>query len=131
MTKEQRTAMARIISDMIKADNVIDESEIKDMKRLMSGYSILLTQLADLLSETEWRYGISSNTGKNVSYIIYIYLSNGEQLSWHCNEYQMLYYYPEINCEWDGQACMTMEKILNYIGGTFHIGIKEVSKSAA
>lgn len=131
MTKEQRTAMARIISDMIKADNVIDESEIKDMKRLMSGYCILLTQLADLLSETEWRYGISSNTGKNVSYIIYIYLPNGEQLSWHCNEYQMLYYYPEINCEWDGQACMTMEKILNYIGGTFHIGIKEVSKSAA
>ena len=29
MTKEQRTAMARIISDMIKADNIIEESEIK------------------------------------------------------------------------------------------------------
>lgn len=40
MTKEQRTAMARIISDMIKADNIIEESEIKDMKRLMSKYSI-------------------------------------------------------------------------------------------
>ncbi len=40
MTKEQRTAIARIISDMIKADNIIDESEIKDMKKLMSKYSI-------------------------------------------------------------------------------------------
>lgn len=40
MTKEQRTAMARIISDMIKADNIIEESEIEDMKKLMSGYTI-------------------------------------------------------------------------------------------
>lgn len=40
MTKEQRTAMARIISDMIKADNIIEESEIKDMKELMSEYAI-------------------------------------------------------------------------------------------
>ena len=38
MTKEQRTAMARIISDMIKADNIIKESESKDMKKLMSYY---------------------------------------------------------------------------------------------
>ena len=40
MTKEQRTAIARIISEMIKADNIIEESEIRDMKRLMSEYSI-------------------------------------------------------------------------------------------
>ena len=40
MTKEHRTAMARIISDMIKADNIIEESEINDMKKLMSGYAI-------------------------------------------------------------------------------------------
>lgn len=40
MTKEQRTAMARIISDMIKADNIIKESEIKDMKKLLSEYVI-------------------------------------------------------------------------------------------
>ena len=40
MTHEHRMAMARIISDMIKADNIIEESEIKDMKKLMSEYSI-------------------------------------------------------------------------------------------
>ena len=40
MTKEHRTAKARIISDMIKTDNIIDESEINDMKKLMSEYAI-------------------------------------------------------------------------------------------
>ncbi len=40
MIKEHRIAMARIISDIIKADNIIEESEIKDMKKLMSEYKI-------------------------------------------------------------------------------------------
>lgn len=38
MTKEQRIAISRVISDMIKADNIIEETEILDMKRLMSDY---------------------------------------------------------------------------------------------
>lgn len=38
MTREQRTYMARIISDMLKADNIIEASESKDMKKLMSDY---------------------------------------------------------------------------------------------
>ena len=37
MTKERRTAMARVISDMIKD---IEESKINDMKKLMSEYVI-------------------------------------------------------------------------------------------
>ena len=36
MTKEQRTAMARIISDMIKADNIIEESEVQKTLFLLS-----------------------------------------------------------------------------------------------
>ena len=47
MTKEQRTALARIISDMIKADNIIEESEIMDMKTLMSKYSITKKDMSD------------------------------------------------------------------------------------
>ena len=47
MTKEQRTAMARIISDMIKADNIIEESEIRDMKKLMSRYAITQQDMSD------------------------------------------------------------------------------------
>ena len=40
MNREQRVAIARIISDMIKADNIIEETEIRDMKRLMTEYSL-------------------------------------------------------------------------------------------
>ena len=47
MTHEQRTAMARIISDMIKADNIIEESEIRDMKELMSYYSLTQQDMSD------------------------------------------------------------------------------------
>lgn len=93
--------------------------------------SILLEELSYLLHETGWKYGISYNTGKNASYIVYVYLPNGVQLSWHCNEYQMMYYYPEIRCEWDGQVCMTMEKILNYIYTRFNIGSVSLDRFAA
>ena len=47
MTREQRTAMARIISNMIKADNIIEESEIKDMKKLMSDYGITYLEMSE------------------------------------------------------------------------------------
>lgn len=47
MTREQRTAIARIISDMIKADNIIEETEIKDMKLLMSKYSLSHQEMSD------------------------------------------------------------------------------------
>lgn len=40
MEHKHRVAMARIISDMIKADNIIEESEIRSMKKLMDQYSI-------------------------------------------------------------------------------------------
>lgn len=47
MTKEQRIAIARVISDMIKADSMIEESEIRDMKKLMSEYSIAHQEMSD------------------------------------------------------------------------------------
>jgi hypothetical protein len=40
MTKERRMAIARIISDMVKADNIIEESGIKDMKLWRDNYKI-------------------------------------------------------------------------------------------
>lgn len=47
MTKEERIAIARIVSDMIKADNIIEESEIRDMKRIMEEYSIRRQDMSD------------------------------------------------------------------------------------
>ena len=64
MTREQRTAMARIISDMIKADNIIEESEIRDMNRLMSEYSIT----HQVMSEArKIRFSDAVNTLKELS----------------------------------------------------------------
>ena len=64
MTREQRTAIARIISDMIKADNIIEESEIKDMKRLMSEYSITHQEMSDA---RKIRFSDAVNTLKELS----------------------------------------------------------------
>ena len=64
MTKEQRTAMARIISDMIKADNIIEESEIKDMKKLMSEYAITHQEMNDA---RKIRFTDAVNTLKELS----------------------------------------------------------------
>ena len=47
MTREQRTVMDCIINDMIKADNIIEESEIKDMKKLMSDYGITYLEMSE------------------------------------------------------------------------------------
>ena len=64
MTKEQRTAIARIISDMIKADNIIEESEIKEMKRLMSKYSITHKEMSEA---RKIRFTDAVNTLKELS----------------------------------------------------------------
>ena len=48
MTREQRTSIVCIISDMIKADNIIEENEIRDMKRrLMPKYDITHQEMSD------------------------------------------------------------------------------------
>lgn len=84
--------------------------------------SQILIKLSKLLHESNWECGICYNTGKNSSYLIYIYLPNGKQLSWHCNDYNIVYHYNEINCEWDGMECSTLEKLLEYAHTRFNIG---------
>lgn len=83
---------------------------------------ILLADISYMLSECGWRCGVSANTGKNASYIVYVYLPDGTQLSWHCNNYRMVYYYEEIECEWDGRPCSTLEKLFTYVYNRFGIG---------
>lgn len=102
----------------------------KEKERIYQRKVLLLEELSDLLREEGWKCGVSYETGKNASYIIYVYMPDGVQLSWHCNEYEILSYYDDIYCEWDGQACMTMEKILNYIAEHYSIGIKYKENTA-
>ena len=81
--------------------------------------SILLKRAQSLIEQCGWRYGYNGANGKNANYIIYVYLPNGIQLSWHTNDYYIYKYYPLIDAEWDGQACMTMEKVLAYIDSKY------------
>ena len=85
-------------------------------KKIYERKSILMLQMANLLKDLDWTYGINDETGKNANYLVYVYLPNGVQLTWHCNEYHIYECYPPIDAKWDGQVCMTMEKILTYIG---------------
>lgn len=77
--------------------------------------SILLYRMAGYLKTLGWKYGINDEAGKNACYLVYVYLPNNVQLTWHCNEYYLYKCYPSIDATWDGQVCMTMEKILSYI----------------
>lgn len=81
--------------------------------------SILLDKVGRWLVGTEWRYGYNDNCGKNASYIIYIYLPNGVQLSWHSNDYNLYKKFPYVETEWDGKVCTTMEKLLDYVAQNY------------
>ena len=86
--------------------------------------SILLQDLSEKLKQSNWKYGINSDTGKNAYYLIFVYLPNGTQLTWHSNDYNLYKYYPEIDSTWDGQVCMTMEKIVTYIEENYYTSSK-------
>ncbi len=64
MTKEQKIAMARIISDMIKADNIIEENEIKTMRELMMDYAITQDEIG---SSRKIRFSDAVNELKDLS----------------------------------------------------------------
>ena len=75
----------------------------------------LLEALEPVLSELGWRHGVQAASGKHAKYIIFCYLPTGEQVSWHCNEFELCLAYPPIDVFWDGKPCTTLCKILDYI----------------
>jgi len=91
----------------------------KEKSLIYERKDILLYQMSELLDELGWRYGINDATGKNACYLVYVYLPNGVQLTWHSNDLYIYEYYPLIDVEWDGQVCMTMDKILDYINTNY------------
>lgn len=93
---------------------------------------ILLDLVTDYINQLGWTYGGNYNTGKNAAFLIYIYLPNGVQLTWHCNDYQTIEQYPiRYDLEWDGQVCMTMEKILDFIKDRNYMGkLEQMTRKA-
>lgn len=87
----------------------------------------LLYEIAGYLDELGWKYGINDNAGKNACYLVFVYLPNGVQLTWHCNEFGLYNEYPFIEAEWDGQVCMTMEKLVNYVSERYYCETEDVA----
>lgn len=91
----------------------------RERAKIYERKDILLHRVQPILKQCGWRYGYNDANGKNASYIIYVYLPNGVQVSWHSNNYYIYKCYPPIDTEWDGKVCMTMEKLLTYINEEF------------
>lgn len=115
---------ARILGTLLEIEfaNLYAKKHAALKKVIYERKHILLTRLSKFLCDEGWKCGISSNTGKNAGWIVYVYLPNGTQVSWHCNEYTMLYHFEAIDCSWDGKVCSTLEKLLNYAHENFNIG---------
>lgn len=129
--------LRKVIQKMKKLSKMTDDIEVKAVlllletefanlsakrrsgwhrKKIYERKTLLLLHLAGILEHLGWRHGVNCETGKNANYLVFVYLPNDVQLTWHCNEYQIYVSYPDIDAHWDGQVCMTMEKILTYIG---------------
>lgn len=118
LAKIQNDSTAEVLSLLLDTEyaNLSAKQCHRHLKeKIYERKTILLYQLANKLERLGWKYGINDGAGKNACYLVYVYLPNGVQLTWHSNEYDLYKHYPIIDDEWDGQICMTMEKILSYI----------------
>lgn len=115
VTKDPETKLIQLLLETEYANISAKQYKGKLRGVIYERKNLLLYQLADCLAKVNWKYGINDESGKNACYLVYVYLPNGSQLTWHCNDYGIYNYYPTIDAEWDGQVCMTMEKILSYI----------------
>lgn len=120
MTKDPETKLLQLLLETEFANLSAKKHGKKLSGVIYERKTLLLFQVSDYLEELGWKYGINDEAGKNASYLVYVYLPNGVQLTWHCNEYSIYECYPPIDAQWDGQVCMTMEKILAYINEKYY-----------
>lgn len=116
--KRTKDKEARIISMLLETEYAnVNAKRLPSREKKMAykRKSRLLSALPSLLYDAGWRFGYNDAAGKNASYLVFVYLPSGVQLTWHCNDYTLPNYYNYISDEWDGQVCMTLEKILCYI----------------
>lgn len=122
VAKKQKNQEAEILSLLLDTEyaNLSAKQYRGQLKnKIYERKGILLYLLADKLKRLGWKYGINDAAGKNACYLVYVYLPNGVQLTWHSNQYDLYKYFPVIDDVWDGQVCMTMEKILSYIESAY------------
>ena len=125
---------AQIISMLLEIEFANENAKRLSSNKRKMAYerkSILLSTLSSMIHDAGWKTGYNDATGKNASYLVFVYLPTGVQLTWHCNDYTIPQYYDYIADEWDGQVCMTLEKILIYIRDHYSDYILSPTKMAA
>lgn len=115
ITKDPETKLLSLLLETEYANLSAKQHKGELKKVIYERKTNLLYQISDYLEYLGWKFGINDDAGKNACYLVYVYLPNDVQLTWHCNEYDIYKCYPYIEDKWDGQVCMTMEKILSYI----------------
>lgn len=116
--KRSKDKTLKVVSALLEAEfaNLCAKTYGKQLKEVIyERKSLLLDKVAYWLDGTGWKYGYNANCGKNAAYIIYVYLPNGVQLSWHSTDYNLYKKFPYIETTWDGKVCSTMEKLLEYV----------------
>ena len=77
------------------------------------------------MRELGWKFGYSTDVGKQAQYVIYIYLPNGSQLSWHMINSKHISNLEKIDVKWDGQPATTLIKLYDYVMTIYpNIGIE-------
>ena len=115
--RKSKDQTLKVVSALLEAEyaNLCAKTHDKLKEVIYERKSLLLDKIANWLDGTNWKYGYNANCGKNASYIVYVYLPNGVQLSWHSTDYNLYQKFPYLDTTWDGKVCSTMEKLLAYI----------------
>lgn len=110
-----------ILSTLIEAEyaNLCAKRNSRKARQCYDRKSYLIEKAASLAKGSEWVFGYNNSTGKNASYIIYFYLPDGEQLSWHTKDFTIYQRFPYLDVEWDGKVCSTMTKLLSYLSASY------------
>lgn len=118
MARKSKDQTLKIVLTLLEAEfaNLCAKTHGKQLKEVIyERKSLLLDKVAYWLDGTGWKYGYNANSGKNAAYIIYVYLPNGVQLSWHSTDYNLYKKFPYLETTWDGKVCSMMEKLLEYV----------------
>lgn len=110
--------------------NLSAKRNTKKKQLIYERKELLLNRIPSLISKLGWKYGFNYATGKNACYLVYVYLPNGIQLTWHTNSYDTISKYPLIFDEWDGQSCMTLTKLVDFVSNNLQDIVLEASSIA-
>jgi hypothetical protein len=116
--KKSGDKVASVLRNLIEAeDSNISAKKYfgKYRTRYYENKEMYLMDSINDMKELEWTFGYSREVGKNAKYVMYVYLPNGSQLSWHMVNDRNMVRLPEIDVKWDGLPATTLTKLYDYV----------------